>query len=627
MRPALKTQIESTLDAWSHRLPKSLAIALGVVPADPEDAGRIRAAQVNAILRVSPVVMAASCLNAAIVLATFAAMGALRPEHWIWALMVFGAAAWFARGFRPRTGRPRQSVSRRTIRRLILNGAGFGALWGVVPAVAFPGAPPGEQLFIACLTAGMLSGGGFVLAAVPLAGMSYVAMVAAGTLFALMREHSPVYFGLIALLASYVAVIMVALNWSAALLVNSLLAEAQLRREVVAREDAQAQTAHAERMTALGQLAGGIAHDFNNVLQVVSGGASRIGKHPEDKGTVVLQAQRIEQAVERGSAISRRLLAFARDDALSSEPIDAAALLADLGELLAHTIGPAISIHIDAAAAQGRFIADRRQLETVILNLATNARDAMPNGGDLTISAASLTLDHDAERPRLAAGRYVRIAVADTGIGMNAAILARVAEPFFTTKPKGLGTGLGLSMAKGFAEQSGGAFAITSEPGRGTTVTLWLPQADAALARRPDHAARGVADDAAGGAGRRVLIVEDDELVREALTDSLEDAGFVVYGAECAEDALALMDQGAAIEAVVTDFSMPGQNGVDLIRELHARKPGLPAILLTGHVGDVAAAQAVQTQQAERFTLLQKPLRPDQITLQLAALMAKDAAP
>jgi signal transduction histidine kinase/CheY-like chemotaxis protein len=490
---------------------------------------------------------------------------------------------------------------------MVLNGAAFGALWGVVPAATFPGAPLEVQLFVASLTAGMMSAGAYVLAAVPLAAMAYVAMFAAGTLFALTRYVSAVNIGLLALLVSYTMVIVVGVNWIAALLVSSLLAEARLRREVAAREEAQALSAHAERMTALGQLAGGIAHDFNNILQVVDGGIARIERAPQDRDNVFRQTERIHAAVERGSAISRRLLAFARRDALSAEAIDAAELLADLGELLAHTIGPPIRIHVDVAMATGRVMADRRQLETVILNLAANARDAMPEGGDLTISAISTTREEDSER--LKAGRYVRITVVDTGLGMSPEVLGRVAEPFFTTKPKSLGTGLGVSMAKGFAEQSGGDFAIASETGRGTTVTLWLPQAAADAPPAAGSSSRPTEPGPAFGAGRRVLVVDDDALVLDTLRSALEDAGFVAVGADNAANALALFDQAPPIDAVVTDFSMPGMNGIELIRRIHVQRPGLPAILLTGHVGDVAAS-AVDQQVAEHFLLLQKPIAP-----------------
>jgi hypothetical protein len=192
MRVSIPRKVRSTLDAWADRLPTPLAIALDLIPADPEDADVIRAAQANAILRVSPLVMVASCFNAVIVLAVFAALGALRPAHWLWALTVFAMAARFLRAWRRRVRDRRRSASPQTIRRLILNGALFGAVWGVVPVFAFPGAPPNIQLVVACLTAGMMSGGGLVLAAVPLAGMSYVGMMAAGTFFALLQVRSPV---------------------------------------------------------------------------------------------------------------------------------------------------------------------------------------------------------------------------------------------------------------------------------------------------------------------------------------------------------------------------------------------------------------------------------------------------
>lgn len=618
MRWTLAEMVRSALEAGARRLPRSLAIALDLIPADPECAALIRGAQVHAIVRVSPFVMAASCCNGVIVLATFAAMGALRPVLWLWALLLLAMAIRFSRAWWRGAFEEKRSASRRTIRRVIINGAAFGALWGAVPAITYAGAPVQLQLFVACVTSGMMSAGGFVLAAVPLAGMAYVAMVAAGALIALLQDSSPAAVGIVALLVSYIAVIVVALNWTAALMVSSLLAEAQVRREVAAREQAQAQSAHAERMTALGQLAGGIAHDFNNILQVVSGGAARIERDPQDSEGVARQAQQIQDAVERGSAISRRLLAFARRDALNLEAVDAAALLADVGELLAHTIGPSINIRVEVAGTPGRCMADRRQLETVILNLATNARDAMPKGGDLTVSAAAVTQERDSARPRLKAGAYVRIDVADTGTGIGAEALVRVAEPFFTTKPKGVGTGLGLSMAKGFAEQSGGAFEIASELGKGTTVTLWLPQADASAAFSPKDAAPRFA--AAFSARGRVLLVDDDEMVREVLMASLEDAGFRILEAETAMTALELLDEGAEVDALLTDFSMPGMDGLDLIREVHARKPDLPAILLTGHVGEVAT-QVVHRQRSDRFTLLQKPMKPAQIVERLAALI------
>jgi len=611
---------QATAGAGSQGCPRWLALALDQIPASEEEAAQIRGAQIHAIVRLTPVVMTASCLNSLILLAVLASTATVRPEHLVWTLVLLAMAVTYLRGRLGKGAPQRRPASRRAIRRAILNGAVFGAIWAVVPAAWFVDAPLQVQLFVACLTAGMMSGGAFVLATVPLAAMSYVALMAGGTLFALLQQPSPVNLGITALLASYAAVLIANINWSAALFVDSRLAEGQVRREVAARELAQAQAAHSERMTALGELAGGVAHDMNNILQVVSGSVARIGRHPENSPEVARQATRIQQAVDRGGAISRRLLAFARRDSLRSEPIDAPVLLAELGELIADAVGPSISIHVDARDVAGSLLADRRQLETVLLNLAMNARDAMPDGGDLTISAASVALDRDCESPRLSAGRYMLLAVADTGAGIDPEDLPRVAEPFFTTKPRGKGTGLGLSMAKGFAEQSGGALSVESEPGRGTTVTLWIPEAEASLRPPADAQSRERVPPTLEVDGRCVLVVDDDEQVRDGLMSSLQDAGFVTLGAEDGGAALGQLDRGAEVDALITDFSMPGINGLDLIHEVHARRPGLPAILLTGHVQDVSAG-AFNRLRGEPFALLHKPTPPARVAERLAELI------
>jgi signal transduction histidine kinase len=251
--------------------------------------------------------------------------------------------------------------------------------------------------------------------------------------------------------------------------------ETRVRQEVAARQAAQARLGHAQRMQALGQLAGGIAHDFNNVLQAISGGMRLIERRLGDPHSVERLIAQINEAADRGAAVTGRLLAFARHEELRAERIDAAVLLAELRDTLTHTIGAGIAVRIEAADDLPPLLADKHQLETVLVNLATNARDAMAGEGTLTLAAAP---DQAAEASaHLAPGDYLRISVTDTGAGMDQATLARVTEPFFTTKAAGLGTGLGLAMARGFAEQSGGGMLIASELGRGTTVTLWLPRA------------------------------------------------------------------------------------------------------------------------------------------------------
>jgi signal transduction histidine kinase/CheY-like chemotaxis protein len=619
MRLSLRTRFREVTGALANRLPKPLAIALGLAVVDPEYAGAIRGAQIRAIVRLTPLAMAASCLNSVIVLVTCAYLGVFRPEFWIWAFLLFAAAARYILNWRKtRTYIPDRPAPPKSIRRAVMHGGIFGALWGSFPAIAFPGAPLDVQLLVGVLSAGMMCAGAFVLATVPLAGALYVAVVAAGALYALLQDPSPVHLAIVGLLVSYTAVVVVNLSTSAALFVSSRLAEAQVRKEVAAREQAQAEAAHAERMTALGELAGGIAHDFNNILQAIGGSAALIDRHLEDPPYVGRQTQRIEDAVDRGGSISRRLLAFARRDVLSAEVIETADLLAEMREFLAPAIGPAISVRIEVPAAPTWILADRRQLETVLLNLATNAKDAMPQGGNLDISAASEMLDCGSEALGLDAGRYVRLEVVDDGAGMDAAVLARSAEPFFTTKPKGKGTGLGLPMAKGFAEQSGGAFSIASVPGRGTTVTLWLPEAEAPHTA-PPVPARILTDRALNAPGR-VLVVDDDDLVRETLILSLKEAGVVAVGVRNVDDALSELEGGVDVDAVITDLSMPGRSGWELLRELRTNRPELPAIMLTGHVGDLAA-EALGHPHAERFLVLQKPVSPQQLALELSMLI------
>ncbi len=262
--------------------------------------------------------------------------------------------------------------------------------------------------------------------------------------------------------------------------------EARLRAEAAAREAAQAQLAQRQRLEALGQLAGGVAHDFANVLQAVEGGA-RLAKErlDRDPGSARNLLDRVCEAARRGASITRRLLAFARRGELRVEPVDAAKLLGELREVLAHTLGASCPrVRVDAEPPLPPVLADRGELEAVLVNLATNARDAMPHGGTLTFAAEveAVAVDGPAHPAGLRPGGYLRLSAADTGAGMDAATLSRAAEPFFTTKPEGKGTGLGLAMARDFAEQAGGGLAIASELGRGTTVSLWLPCPDQAPA-------------------------------------------------------------------------------------------------------------------------------------------------
>lgn len=396
--------------------------------------------------------------------------------------------------------------------------------------------------------------------------------------------------------------------------------EARVRLEVAAREAAQARAAHAERMQALGQLAGGIAHDFNNVLQAVAGGANLIARRPKDPDAVLRFARIIIDAAERGSSITRRLLTFAHRGDLRAEAIDLSALLDGLREILTHTLGPAIHIEVGCAPRLPAVLADRGQLETVLVNLATNARDAMPDGGPLTFSAASeIVLQGAAHAAALEPGAYVVLSAADCGIGMDRETLARASEPFFTTKKKGEGTGLGLAMARGFAEQSGGGLLIESEQDVGTTVKLFLPQAAEPVTDRPIPI-----EEASGAAIARLVLADDDALVRETLGAELEGAGYAVHAVPGGEEALTWINNHE-VDCLIADLSMPGLDGLTLIQRAQRRRPRLPAILLTGFAGD-SAALAVSGAVSGSFSLLRKPIELAQLCDRITLLLEKTHA-
>jgi signal transduction histidine kinase len=392
--------------------------------------------------------------------------------------------------------------------------------------------------------------------------------------------------------------------------------ERRVAQEVAAREQAQARLAQAQRMEALGQLAAGIAHDFNNVLQAVSGGLALIQRRA-DNGDMVRQFSRMAMdAADRGAAITGRLLAFARRGELRAEPTCVGDLLAALQEMLVPVLGAAITLRIDSPPELPALHVDRGQLETTVVNLVINARDAMAAGGAVTIEAVpEAVVDAVGHPGGLEPGAYIRLAIVDSGTGMDAATLARAAEPFFTTKPVGKGTGLGLAMARGFAQQSGGGFAIESTPGVGTKVTMWFPQATEAI-----FSARSAPDEGGSARTSRILLVDDDALVREVLAGQLEDQGYHIVQASDGLAALAWLDQGEEIDLLITDFAMPGMNGLALLKAVRQRRETLPALVLTGFA-DAAIQLAVEETKGTITALLRKPVRSGELAERAASLL------
>jgi len=356
-------------------------------------------------------------------------------------------------------------------------------------------------------------------------------------------------------------------------------ANAELKVQIGERTKAEDQLRQAHKLQALGQLTGGIAHDFNNLLTVIQGSADMLRRPGLADAKRVRFAEAIVQASARAAALTGQLLAFARRQPLQPEVIDVNHLIEGMTDLLDRTLGERIVVRTRLANSVCAVEADRAQLESALLNIAVNARDAMPEGGDLGIETAP----H--RDPR--AGAMIAIAVTDSGVGMDEETLSRAIEPFFTTKTTGKGTGLGLSQVYGFATQSGGDVRIASEPGGGTTVTLLLPCSGAAMQK-------GEAEEAPPFAGVRtgnILLVEDNEEVGEFAETLLTELGHRVTWAHSGKQALELARRDS-FDAVFTDVVMPGMSGLELADELARLRPGLPVILTTGYSDEIAAAGA-----------------------------------
>uniref|UniRef100_A0A2A3JSY4 histidine kinase n=1 Tax=Alloyangia mangrovi TaxID=1779329 RepID=A0A2A3JSY4_9RHOB len=379
---------------------------------------------------------------------------------------------------------------------------------------------------------------------------------------------------------------------------------------------------HAQKMEAVGQLTGGLAHDFNNLLAAVSGSVemahARLSEQRVDE--IERYLAMASNATSRAANLTQRLMAFARKQALAPKPTDVARLCAGMVELVQRTVGPHIEVKTVANEDTWPSLVDQNQLENALLNLCINARDAMPAGGSLTIGVANCSISRGkAKTMGLGAGDYLRISVSDTGSGMSAEQIDRAFEPFFTTKPMGEGTGLGLSMVYGFAQQSGGAAEITSELGKGTVVSLYLPRGFDAVEAEPGADEVGDGERAAAPE-KTVLVVEDEILVRMVVVDALRDRGYTVLEAGTGTEALEVLRQTRHIDLLLTDVGLPrGMNGRQLAEAARAELPGLKVVFVTGYDetaalgGDLAAADV---------EIVQKPFNLDELIGKVGELIA-----
>lgn len=391
--------------------------------------------------------------------------------------------------------------------------------------------------------------------------------------------------------------------------------------DVSRRRDAEEALGQAQKMEALGQLTGGIAHDFNNLLQVIVGYvdilAAGLEKPDADRARLGRATDNIRQAAERATTLTQQLLAFARKQRLDGRSVNLNTLIEGMREMITRSVGDAVQVEFDLAENLWNCRVDPTQAEVAILNVLINARDAMTGGGTVRITTANrtVTVNTDRDIGPLREGRYASIAVSDTGTGMPPAVLARVMDPFFTTKEEGKGTGLGLSMVYGFAKQSGGAAQIESSVGAGTTVSLSFPAIEGEQAMPAKITLRTV--DREGT--ETVLVVDDRQDVAELARTILRDFGYTVLMAGSGKEALEILDSSERIDLLFTDMIMPGgMNGVVLAREARRRQPRLKVLLATGY----AEASLERTDVGgSEFEILNKPYRRTELIRRVRAIL------
>jgi signal transduction histidine kinase len=427
----------------------------------------------------------------------------------------------------------------------------------------------------------------------------------------------------VASITSIVGIILVILSVSAWLW--------SVRRDERLLQAAMAERAHAEqqmrqmqKIEALGQLTGGIAHDFNNMLAVVISGLGLIKRRLAAGNTDVLElADATIDGANRAAALTTRLMAFARQQPLAPQSLDANALINGMGDLIDRSIGEIIALKIIQENELWTIYADPSQLENALLNLCVNARDAMPKGGKLTIETSNRTIDEHLDRQTdMPIGKHICIRVSDTGSGMAPDVVARAFDPFFTTKDVDKGTGLGLSQVHGFVKQSNGHIKIYSEPGHGTTINIYLPRHEQARAIKPEAAAAALAEQVENS-GQLILVVEDDERVREITVAMLLELGHDVIDADGAAAALRQLEAHPDIALLFTDVVMPITNGRQLADQALKRWPDLKILFTTGFTRDVNLQSGAPD---EEVNLITKPFSLDQLAAKVTAILGGDGA-
>jgi signal transduction histidine kinase len=376
-------------------------------------------------------------------------------------------------------------------------------------------------------------------------------------------------------------------------------ANEELRQQIAERRQVEAALQQAQKMEVIGQMTGGVAHDFNNLLTAVLGNLELAARRGKDENIRRYLAG-ATQAAQRGAKITSQLLAFSRTQRLQTQPIDLNAIVTAMGDLLFRTIGATVRIETILERSLWPATADPSQIESVILNLAVNGRDAMPDGGRLTIATANVPHGDRSKPAELPPGDYISVCVSDTGAGMTEEVLRKAFEPFFTTKPVGSGTGLGLSQVYGIAKQTGGTVAIDTQVGKGTTVRVYLPRTTAAPAVGPADECQNVP---LSTHEATILVVDDDRDVRQLAVSCLENLGYHVLAAAGGRAAIEIATREARIDMVLIDIAMPEITGVEVMQAILKKRPGIRFLYMTGYVGPTKLDPSEQRVLKKPFTI------------------------
>jgi len=564
----------------------------------PEDTlARVRARQVYAISRLTIPMMLANVINAFALLIVMEISGQSSIAVILWAFSAVAFAlytsfVWYRRQSAPFP----EKLRRRTVRKAVRNAALLGVIW-VIPGLFFlPNSTGFAQSFLIALAAGMIAGGAMALYPLPAAAVAYSAVIAVGSFVGFSATGSATMIGFAMVTVAFFFIVTTTVRRHSDVFVSEFVVRLELDKKNILieqlLEEVQAQAsdervkserrlAQAQKMEAIGQLTGGIAHDFNNLLAAIQGHAELIELEGKADGTLV---RPILRSTKRGSDLVRELLSIAGKQPLRSQNIDVGAMIEMLAPLLSRTLGGRIEIRQEVPTDLWHAYADLVHLEGAILNLALNARDAMPNGGSLILECRNASANGCEVLKKVdgASGQFVCVAIRDTGHGMSDDVRQRASQPFFTTKKFGDGSGLGLSTVEGFCGQSGGHLWIESQEGIGTTVYMFLPRGKGVS--RVEEPTHETVDTVTRGNQEHILVVEDDEEVRGLTTIMLQGLNYRTTWARTADEVLELVQAGSDFDFALIDVRLPGiLNGLEFAEILRRDVDNLPIVVYSGY--------------------------------------------